>query len=209
MMKTVSEIISVVLILVLSLGLVSTALMYGYPMIRKTQDRVKLERVLALFVPEAPNSLVKKLEYISNFGGSETISLDVDGIWEVRTYSENSIYANSISFSFFSRATNVRSNQLISLTPGESCPPIAGLVGGNSPFVVCVSGTPLFDGFNITYFIFARNLTSENFVYSVKLVSKSTITRSTLKMIRIARESLDTVQEGDKKVIIVTLRVEV
>lgn len=210
-MKAVSEIVSTTLIVAISLILVSIALLYIYPMIRKNQDRSTLEKVILLFTPQLPNSIVKKLEYISNFGGAESISLDVNGIWEVRSYLDASPFSNSISFSFFSRVTNVNSNTLISLTPGETCPPQEGLIGSRSPFVVCVAGSPIFDGFNITYYVFARNLTSGERTYYIRFVTPTGegLIRGNLKRIRIMRESLDSIEEGTKKVIIVNLKVEV
>jgi len=209
MKKGVSEVISVVMIVTISLALISTILLYAYPMIRKNQDRVSLEKVMAFFAPEASGSFIKKLEYISNFGGAEGINLDVDGIWEIRSYKDNSPFNNSISFSFFSRTTNVRSNQLISLTPGETCPPTNGIIGKDSPFVVCVSGSPVFDGFNITYIVFARNLTSDTQVLTTQIYSTQNIVRSNLKKIRVSREGFYTTQEGGKIIQIVKLKIEV
>lgn len=208
-MKGVSELISLVLIVTISLALVSTALLYAYPLIRKSQDRGNLEKVMSLFLPQASDSIVKKLEYISNFGGAESISLDVNGIWELRSYSDNSPYNNSISFSFFSRVTNVNSNTLISLSPGDSCPPQRGIIGVHSPFVVCTSGSPIFDGFNITYVVFARNLTDGSRIYYVRFITSGgeNLVRSTLRTIRVSRESIETKEEGGIKVIVVNLKI--
>ncbi|MCX8190865.1 MAG: hypothetical protein N3D78_01595 [Candidatus Aenigmarchaeota archaeon] len=208
-MKGVSEVISIALIVIISIGLIATALMYGYPLIQKTQDRAQLEKVASVFSPELTNSLVKKLEYISNFGGSDSINIGVDGVWEVRSYTENSPYNNSISFSFFSKVTNIRSNQYISLTPGEKCPPEVGLAGAKSPFVVCISGSQVADGFNITYTLFARNLDSEHQAFYTRILTSAPIERSTLKNIRISRENVDTYQEGGKRITVITLRIVV
>ncbi|MEM4461151.1 MAG: hypothetical protein QXI09_02100 [Candidatus Aenigmatarchaeota archaeon] len=207
-MKVVSEIVSVVLILALSLGLISTVLMYGYPMIAKAQDKGALERVISVFSPDIPNSISKRMEYVSKFGGSTTINLEVNGVWEAVSFDDTSEMKNSLSYIFLSRVTNVNSDQYISLSLGEKCPPENGIFGINSPFVVCVKGESSQTGFSIKYTVFARNLTSEDQVYFVKLkpVDGNRI-QSTSKSIRIERSNIETVYEGNKKVIIVTLEI--
>jgi len=192
-MKAVSEIISVVMIVVISIGLISTAYMYGLPLIQKSQDKSTLERVISFFDYYNPSSLPQKIEFVANTGSTEVLTLDAQGVWEVHPFNENSPLNNSIVFSFFSKVTNINTDQLISLTSGASCPPIGGTIGKDSFSVVCLTGKPVFDGFNITYFVFLRNLTSTSGeTYSIQLISSTGITtRSTGKTIRISRQSID------------------
>jgi len=209
-MKVISEVVSVILILIISLGLISTILMYGYPLIMKAQDKIALERVISLFHPDLPGSIVKKMEDISKAGGSVTINLEVDGVWKVISFSENSELNNSLSFTFFSRVTNIKSDQYISLSSGETCPPKQGILGVSSPFVVCIMGSSTHMGFTITYTLFARNLTSENQVYSVRLTSnlggRGESTSRTIRVRRVDSE-MKIIQEGEKKIIIVPLEI--
>ncbi|MEM0333074.1 MAG: hypothetical protein QXX30_01250 [Candidatus Aenigmatarchaeota archaeon] len=207
-MRLVSEIISVVLILIISLSLVSLIIMYGYPMITKAQDKGALERIITLFSPEYTNSIVKKMEQVSKFGGSTTINLEIRGAWEVVGFNAESEMNNSLSYTFISKVTNVNSNRYISLSKGESCPPGDGIIGINSPFVVCFKGEPSSTGFIIKYTIFARNLTSDDQTYVVRLKPKTGDTaRSTSTSIRIERTNLESFYEDGKKIIIATLEV--
>ncbi len=196
--KAISEIISVVAIVAISIGLISAAYMYGLPLIQKSQDKSKLERIISFFDYYNPSSLPQKVEFVANTGSTEVLKLDAEGIWEIHPYDENSPLKNSIVFSFFSKVTHINTNDLISLIPGESCPPRPGIVGKNSFAVVCLTGRPLFDGFNITYIIFFRNLTysvGENYneIYSIQLTTPTGATtyRSTGKTLRISRQSID------------------
>lgn len=207
-MKLISETVSVVLILVISLSLVSLVIMYGYPMVIKAQDKGALERIITLFSPEHTNSIVKKMEYVSKFGGSATINLEVRGVWEVIGFNVTSQMNNSLSYTFMSKVTNIISDHYISLSEGESCPPSSGIIGVNSPFVVCFKGEPSSGSFIIKYTVFARNLTSEGQTYVVRLKPKTgTTAQSTSTTIRIERTNLESFYEDGKKVIIATLEV--
>ena len=194
--KAVSEIISVVMIIGISIGLISAAYMYGLPLIQKSQDKSSLERTISFFDYNNPSSLPKKIEFVANTGSTEVLTLDTQGIWEVHPYNENSPLNNSIIFSFFSKVTNIDTQDPISLTPGSTCSSRSGTVGKDSFSVVCIKGNPVFDGYNITYMIFLRNLTSPSGeIYSIEIVSPTgTIMRSTGKTLRISRESIDKVE---------------
>jgi hypothetical protein len=192
-MKAVSEIISVVMIVAISIGLISAAYLYGLPLIQKSQDKSMLERIISFFDYYNPSSLPQKIEFVANTGSTEVLTLDAQGIWELHPFNENSPLNNSIVFSFFSKVTNINTDQPISLTPGANCPPASGTVGKDSFSVVCLTGNPIYDGFNITYFVFLRNLTSPSEeIYSIQLISSTgTTVRSTGKTIRISRQSID------------------
>jgi len=192
--KAISEIISVVMIVVISISLISAAYMYGLPLIQKSRDKSTLERIISFFDYNDPSSLPKKIEFVANTGSTEVLKLEADGLWEVHPFNENSPLNNSIIFSFFSKVTNIDTQDPISLTPGASCTSrSSGIVGKDSFSIVCIKGNPIFDGYNITYMIFLRNLTSPSGeVYSIQLTTPTnTLMRSTGKTIRISRESID------------------
>jgi len=193
MIKAISEIISVVMIIVISISLISAAYMYGLPLIQKSQDKSTLERIISFFDYSNPSSLPKKIEFVANTGSTEVLKLEADGLWEVHPFNENSPLNNSIIFSFFSKVTNINTPDPISLTPGASCTSRSGIVGMDSFSVVCIKGNPIFDGYNVTYMVFLRNLTSSSGeVYSIQLTTPTnTLMRSTGKTIRITRESTD------------------
>jgi hypothetical protein len=191
--KAISEVISVVMIVAISIGLISAAYMYGLPLLQKSQDKSMLERIISFFDYYNPSSLPQKIEFVASTGSTEVLTLDAQGIWEVHPFNENSPLNNSIVFSFFSRVTNINTNRPISLTPGGECPPISGTAGKDSFSVVCLAGSPIYDGFNITYYIFLRNLTSSSGeIHSLQLLSPTgATTRSTGKTLRISRQSID------------------
>ncbi|MGC8993199.1 MAG: hypothetical protein ACP5H3_00190 [Candidatus Aenigmatarchaeota archaeon] len=191
--KAVSEIISVVMIVVISIGLISAAYMYGYPLIQKSQDKPALEKAISFFDIYNPSSLPKRIEFIANNGGEDSLTLDTQGIWEVHPYDENSNLNNSIIFYFFTKVTNIKSNQFISLTPGGECPPKEGIVGSDTSYVVCIKGEPIFDGINITYAVFFRGLKAPSGeTYKIALTTQDgVLKRSTGKTLRIIRDSID------------------
>jgi hypothetical protein len=170
--------------------------MYGLPLIQKSQDKSTLERVISFFDYYNPSSLPQKIEFVANTGSTEVLTLDAQGVWEVHPFTDGTL-PNSVVFSFFSKVTNINTDQLISLTPGATCPPLKGTVGKDSFTVVCLAGKPVYDGFNITYIVFLRDLelpinTTYNVTYSIQLISSTGITtRSTGKTIRISRQSID------------------
>lgn len=205
--KAVAEIISVVMIVAISIGLISAAYLYGLPLLQKSQDRSMLERTISFFDYYNHNSLPRKIEFVANTGSTEVLTLDTQGIWEVYPFNDNSPFNNSIVFSFFSRVTNINVSEPISLTSGASCPPTTGAVGKDSFSVVCLKGDSVFNGFNITYFVHFRNLTSPTGeVYSIQLVSPTGIKQtSTGKTIRISRENI----EKNENFIVTKVKIEI
>jgi hypothetical protein len=99
-MKAVSEIISVVMIVVISIGLISAAYMYGLPLIQKSQDKSTLERIISFFDYYNPSSLPQKIEFVANTGSTEVLTLDAQGVWEVHPFTDGTL-PNSVVFSFF------------------------------------------------------------------------------------------------------------
>jgi len=197
-MKAVSEIISVVMIVGISIGLISAAYLYGLPLIQKSQDKSTLERIISFFDYYSPSSLPRKIEFTANTGSTEVLTLDAQGIWVVHPFMDSKL-PNSIVFSFFSKVTNINTTEQISLTPGGNCPPGIGMVGKDPFAVVCIEGRPAFDGFNVTYVVYLRNLTlpineTNNVTYSIQLISQngeSIQVSRTGKTIRISRESIE------------------
>ena len=195
--KAVSEIISVVMIIGISIGLISAAYMYGLPLLQKSQDKSMLERIISFFDYYNPSSLPRKIEFVANTGSTEVLTLDAQGIWKVYPYNHNSPLNNSIVFSFFSKVTNINTATPISLISGAACPPSKGIVGKDTFSVVCLTGTPIYDGFNITYVIYIRSLelpinASYNEIYSIQLLTPTGgELSSTGKTIRISRQGIE------------------
>ena len=185
------------MIIAISIGLISAAYMYGLPLLQKSQDRSTLERIVSFFDYYNPSSLPKKIEFVANTGSTEVLTLNAQGIWKVYPYNHNSPLNNSIVFSFFSKVTNINTADPISLIPNTGCPPSKGTVGKDTFPVVCLTGSPVYDGFNITYIIYFRSLeipidANHSETYSIQLVTPTGVElSSTGKTIRISRQSIE------------------
>jgi FlaG/FlaF family flagellin (archaellin) len=162
--KAISEIISAVLIVLISISLVGTAYMWGMPMITKRQDASTTDRAYSYFDRENSNSLVRKVESVAKNGGQETFVSDVDGLWSVHEYSLLAEENNSLEFETFSKVSNIAISTAtngigwVALTPGGSCPPLKGIVGFDPSYVVCAKAEQQGDGFAIKYRIWFREL---------------------------------------------------
>jgi len=81
--KGISEVISVILIMLVTVSLVGTAFMYGMPLINKRQDTSSIDRAYNNFDNENANSLVRKIEFVAKNGGQETFTSSVSGAYEL------------------------------------------------------------------------------------------------------------------------------
>ena len=170
--KGQADIISAVLIVILALGLLGTAYLYGIPLIQKRQDTAIVDRVNSYFLQTNANSLPSKIEDIANSGGETTLTLDTRGIWKLYPcnnkdsggnflsgcgdFGENN---NSIEFSIISKSANIAIGKgWISLTGGTSCPPAKGFLGKDKSSVVCAMAESVEDGIKTTYRVWFREV---------------------------------------------------
>lgn len=216
-----ADIISAVLIIVLALGLVTTAYTWGIPLIQKRQDTAIVDRVKNYFNQNNANSLPNKIEYIANNGGEETFTLDVSGFWvlhscpqgELANCRDTTPENNSLEFSFFSKVSNIAVGAgWVSLTTGSSaaCPPFIGIVGKDRSSVVCARADSVGDGYNITYKLWFRELDEPEGLtgYKIDLVKHEAGSyTSTGKSIRISRQSISQVSVGQKTLIIPEIKI--
>jgi len=184
-MKGQQDVISALLIIVISIGLVSSAILYGMPLIQKRQEETLVSRVSNYFNPSNPNSLPSRLEYISKNGGSERFSIGTKGLWEVNATE------NSLSFTLW---TKYVSDKGLDRWIGKECDAEEGfrgdigVVGVNSPFVICSRAT-YEGGYIITYKIWSRELWTEDgskgylIKFSVPETSPSSSATSSIELI--------------------------
>jgi FlaG/FlaF family flagellin (archaellin) len=210
--KAVSEVVSVVLVLLIGISLAGTAYMWGMPIITKQQDTTTVERTLSYFDRSNSNSLVRKIEFVAKNGGEDTFTSDVSGGWLLHEYNEAAPENNSLEFEIFSKVSNIAiANETtgidwVALTAGGSCPPESGFVGFDPPGVVCAKAEPFTNGFNLIYRISFRELYESTGMkgHKIRLVKDpSGQISSSSKTIRIAREQITT-QEQDGKTLIIT-----
>jgi hypothetical protein len=164
MSKAQADIISSVLIVIISLSLVASAYTWGMYLIEKRQSTTIVERVEKYFDRSNPSSIASRIEDVAVSGAEVVFNLDVDGIWVLNPCSDSAISSgctgnddrnNTIMFVFNTKATNVK--------PGagwvpDICGGIIGLLGKDAPSVVCKRSDAAGDSYNITYKLWLREL---------------------------------------------------
>lgn len=215
MFKAQGDIISAVIIIVIALSLFSTAYMWGMPLIQKRQDEAKVERVYSYFNVANANSIIKRMEYIANNGGTETFATDIDGIWFLKEYDVGELESNYIEFTFLSKVSNVAAGVgWVTLTPGTECPdtgaPGSGIVGIDASTVVCAKAESHADGYNITYRVWFRELDEATDAkgYRINLARRAGDPySSTGRTVRISREDVYTETEDGKTLSITKIKI--
>lgn len=151
-MKGQTDIISVVIIFVISLGLVSTAYLWGVPLIQKRQDTALVDRIGKSFDKNNANSLEKKIEYVANNGGSETYVADTDGIWQYNSTN------NSLDFSFTAKASKIAvGTGWVAVSSGNTN--LNGTLGIDDSYIIFAKVDIANSGlYNITYRVQFRTL---------------------------------------------------
>lgn len=186
MLKGQSDIISAIIIVVIAIGLVGTAYTWGLPLIQKQQDTALAERVTNYFSNDNTNSIQKKIVSVATNGGEDTFAEDVSGFWQLVPNGAFSIDNNSLSFTFFSRVSNVATGQWVPLN-GVSCPAPSGSVG-EDPYAICARADLLSNGYNITYKVQFRALLGAGQGYEIYLLQHpSGSLTSTAKLLRIQK----------------------
>jgi len=209
-MKAQQDIISVVMIITVALGLVSTAYLWGVPLLKKRAYESIVNRIYeSAFNSNNQNSLVKKIEYVAKYGGEQTFSLelggegsfaDVNWVWKLYPCADPTVSVcsctspscssenNTIQLSFLSQATNIAAGQgWIPNTCGSS----PGLVS-EDPSIVCGKAETSGDGFELVYKIWFREL-DENpadpntRAYKYVLYAPTGVTSSVGKTVRISK----------------------
>jgi hypothetical protein len=204
-MKAQANIVAAVIIIVLAIALVSAAYTWGVPLIMKRQDWALVDRVRNSFDQNNINSLPSKIEYIATNRGEDTFISETNGIFELNETE------NSITFSFFSRVSDIAINSgWISLTYGSSCPPSDGYVGIDKASVVCARADTHQNGYNITYRIYFRKLFEPAGTkgYKIQLVKHEA---SQLKVsgrnVKIIYSGTEETLEGGKTIIVTKIKI--
>jgi len=209
MSKSQADIVSAMIIIVIAVGLVSTAFYWGLPLIQKKQDEALIERVSNSFSQQNSNSLPKRIEFVAGKGGTDTFFLDVDGVWALNETEE------SISFFFSSLASDkTASGEWISLTEGVGCSfqetaPI-GTLGVDKSSIVCVKVNKVSDHYEYTYKIWFRELDESDGKrgYKIDLMKETGgVTISTGRNVRISNSGSTQGQQGQKLLTIVKINI--
>lgn len=206
MLKGQSDIISIVLIIIIAIGLVSTAYTWGIPLIQKQQDTSLVERIASYFGNDNVNSIQKKIVSVATNGGEESFSEDASGFWQLTPNSSSSVFNNSLSFTVFSRVSNIAVGSWTSLN-GVSCPASAGNVG-EDPYALCARADPIGNGFNVTYLVQFRPLYSSTQGYEIFLLQHASgLNSSVAKVLRIQKGSSYTSNVNGQNLIIIEAKI--
>jgi len=207
------DIISALLIVVIGVSLVSAALLWGLPLIQKTQSRAIINRVANDFDRTNTNSLPKKIEEIANSdeGSFTTFTISSDGLWVLHPYTEVGPENNSIYFVFSSKESDIAEGR--EWIPNNTCGSSGGLVGTDAATVTCKRADAIGnDNYNITYKLWFRER-AENLgdpdakIYKLGLVNHtSSSLRSTGKTLRIFRGQIKT-DDVNKNLIITEIKI--
>ena len=218
-MKGQSDVISVLLIVAISIGLVATAYSWGVPLIQKQQDTSVSTRVFSYYDENNVNSVVKKIENVAKNGGSDTFSSDVKGgIWILNSCVDAADSSclqtpyynfenNSLEFSFFSRVSQYSvGTGWITVSSSDPCPSPASTIGQDS-YVVCVKSDKNLNGYNVTYKVQFRELDDVTNTDGYKIVLLPQILNlntSTSGSIQISRGNVITTTDSSGKTLIIT-----
>jgi len=164
MSKAQADIISSVLIVIISLSLVASAYGWGMYLIEKRKGTTIVERVSKYFERSNVNSIASRIEDVAVSGSEVTFTLDVDGLWILNPCSDAAISSgcignnaenNTITFSFAAKAADIKvGGGWIPNTCGSGL----GLLGKDPPSVVCKRAGTIGEYYNITYKLWLREL---------------------------------------------------
>lgn len=209
MRKAQADIISAVLIIIMGLGLVSVAYTWGIPLIQKRADTTLVERTYKTFDRNNERSITIIIEFISNRGGEDIISLDTSGLWTLYPSTDTTPENNSIQFSFPAKVSNIAVDQgWIPLSSGSTN--AVGIHGFDYPSVVFGRADSTAGGYNITYKTWFRELneTVANKIYKINLVKHpSSPLTSSGKTVRILSGDVKKQVVDGKNLIITEIKV--
>lgn len=209
--KAQGDIISAVIIVVIAIGLVGTAYMWGIPLIEKQQGRTVVDRMDSYFDGTNVNSLPRMIEDVANNGGEKTFYSNIDGLWTLNEYDGSGEENNSIEFMIASKVSNIGVDMdWISFTDGGTCPPEIGVLGIDEGSVVCARADSTGVNYNITYRMWFREIDESSGTrgYKINLVRREGGPLiSTGKSIRISRGDVQTITQGSKRLITTEVKI--
>lgn len=204
--KAQSDIISMVMIVIITMGLVGTAYTWGIPLIEKQQSGIIVERLYHnYFDINNANSLPRLIEDVANSdveGVVRVFTVSETGLWELSGYDEVGEQNNSIQFTINAKVSNIGMDiGWIPMTTGGTCPPITGTLGVDEEGVVCVKAETIENGYKITYRLWSRELEEGGGAkgYKINLVRHAGgPLASTGRTVRITRGSIQSTMEDGK-----------
>lgn len=175
--------VSVILIIVISLGAIATVLPWANNMIQKRKDSKSVDDVYNFFT-----LLDKSVRDIAENGGEETISLKVPGRVTIYPESVSSSVNNSIVFVFESKVSNVAEGEWIPLNnPNIN---LTAVLGVDTPSVIFARAVDKVYSLDVSYRVWYRKLVdpiSSQGYWIVLNTSDNTAKETTTGFMRIQR----------------------
>ncbi len=143
--------VSIILIIVVSLGAIATVLPWANNMIEKRKDSKSVDDVFNFFI-----SLDKSIREIAENGGEETMSIKVPG--KITVYPEriSSTFNNSVVFYFESKVSNVAEGEWVSLnSPNVNASAVLSI---DTPSVVFAKAAGKVTNLDVYYRLWYRKL---------------------------------------------------
>lgn len=173
------DIISVLLIFVISIALIGTILYFVIPYLGRLSDNTRLKSVSDMFNPDPQysNSIINKIKTVVDQGSEETVTLPqgINGLWEVVCDDPSDPYnisKNYIQFTIFSSSTDV---PLDCSNPSIGCGWIpfntfnnqsTATLGIDNAAVVYERADRSRNGYNITFRAWFRQLNISDYDYN-------------------------------------------
>jgi len=153
-MKAQSEIVGYLLLFIVGIGLVSTAIMWGIPLIHKKEDAKKLDDVYNFFI-----LLNNEIKNVAKSGEEKTLSFPVDGVIVLYPWNYSGIENNSIVFSFPSKVSTVAVDKgWIPITTANVKDSPYSILGIDQPSVIFVSSSAEGEYYRVSYKLWFRGL---------------------------------------------------
>ncbi len=175
--------VSVILIIVISLGAIATVLPWANTMIQKRKDSKSVDDVFNFFM-----SLDRSIREIAESGGEETISLKVPGRFTIYPETVTSPSNNSIVFVFESKISNVAEGDWVPLNnPNVNSTAVLSV---DTPSVVFARAVDSSDNLDVYYRLWYRRLidpVSNQGYWIVLNTTDNTVKETTTGFMRIQR----------------------
>lgn len=204
--KSQADILSAVIIVIITLGLISTAYLWAAPAIQKKLDAAIAERVYKSFDRNNVNSLPRKIEYIAAHGGEESFDAVTEGIWTLNTSIKCPYINNSIQFSFVSTdlPSNISEGSILISGKNEIDEPTLGM---DNPSAVYANVDKSGDRYDIAFKTQFIGLKAGDKTYKIVLVKDPSGSPSSVwKTIKISRDYVGP-DQTDQNLIITKIKI--
>lgn len=146
-----TQVVSVLLIIVITLGVIGSVVPWANNMIQKKKDAKSVEDIYNFF-----QTLDSSIRNIAENGGEESLTLKVPGRFDIYPESLSSPFNNSIIFSFTSKVSNIAVGDWIPLNTANQN--LTAPLGIDPPSVISAKAQKNDDIMEVQYKLWYREL---------------------------------------------------